>query len=183
MMTSPVNNQPFDYRTTPADPDNGVLAEVFRMTPGTVSSDHPEGRFSARGWGAQELVDDVPWDDYYGPGSPLERLAHAGGKILRLGADIETVTLLHYAEYLADIPGKRRVTRAAAGTRPVSALDDECGIVDWRGPDYFGLILLEYLGTGRARQGQVGGAQAELIEARELIEFAARWMNQHLRAG
>src|SRR5206468_2444777 len=42
-------SEPFDAATAPADPDNGVLAEVFRTTPGTVVSDHPEGRFAARG--------------------------------------------------------------------------------------------------------------------------------------
>jgi len=39
---------PFDAVTTPADPDVGVFAEVFRTTPGTQVSDHPEGRFGAR---------------------------------------------------------------------------------------------------------------------------------------
>ena len=33
---------------------------------------------------------------HYGPGSPLERFLHAGGRVLRLGADLDTVTLLHY---------------------------------------------------------------------------------------
>ena len=52
---------------------------------------------------------DQPWHDYYGPGSPLEKLCRRGGRILRLGADPDTVTALHYAEYLADLPDKRRV--------------------------------------------------------------------------
>ena len=40
---------PFDKETVRAEKDVGVLAEVFRTTPGTVVSDHPEGRFGARG--------------------------------------------------------------------------------------------------------------------------------------
>ena len=60
--------EPFDAATTPADPDNGVLAEVFRTRPGTRISDHPEGRFGASGPLASVLVDDVPFDHYYGPG-------------------------------------------------------------------------------------------------------------------
>jgi aminoglycoside N3'-acetyltransferase len=102
---------PFDHLTTPADPDNGVLAEVFRTRPGTVVGDHPDGRFGAAGPRAAELVADVPWDDYYGPGSPLERFVALGGRVLRLGADPDTVTLLHFAEYLAPVPDKRRVRR------------------------------------------------------------------------
>src|SRR3954471_22582163 len=39
----------FDKDVARADKDNGVLAEIFRTTEGTVVSDHPEGRFGARG--------------------------------------------------------------------------------------------------------------------------------------
>ena len=63
---------PFDKDLARAEIDNGVLAEVFRTTPGTIVSDHPEARFGARGRQADELLADVPWDDYYGKGSPLE---------------------------------------------------------------------------------------------------------------
>ncbi len=103
--------EPFDRWTTPADPDVGVLAEVFRTRPATVVSDNPEGRFAASGPMAAALVDDAPWDDYYGPGSPLERLVEGGGQVLRLGADLDTLTLLHLAEARAPVPGKRRVRR------------------------------------------------------------------------
>ena len=104
-------SEPFDHQTTPADPDVGTLAEVFRTRAGSRVSDHPEGRFAAAGRLAGHMTEDVPWDDYFGPGSPLERLVAAGGKVLRLGADPGTVTLMHYAEYLVDLPAKRRVRR------------------------------------------------------------------------
>jgi hypothetical protein len=35
---------PFDSLVTPADPDVGVLAEVFRRRPSTIVSNHPDGR-------------------------------------------------------------------------------------------------------------------------------------------
>ncbi len=150
--------EPFDAAHTPADPDVGLLAEVYRRHPDTVVSDHPEGRFAARGRLAAALTADQPWDDYYGPGSPLERLVEAGGRVLRLGADIDTVTLLHYAEYLADMPGKRRVVRhrkvragRGAVIRRIETLDDSDGIVAWPGDDYFGLILQAYLDEGEIR--------------------------------
>ena len=150
--------EPFDALVTPADPDNGVLAEIFRTLPGTIVSNHPEGRFGARGANAIELVQNQPWNDYYGLGSPLARLVQRNGKVLRLGADLDTVTLLHYAEYLVDIPTKRRVQRHrrvregdAAAIRAIECLDDSEGIVRWSGEDYFALILRAYLATGRAR--------------------------------
>ena len=182
--------EPFDCHLTPADPDIGVLAEVFRQAPGTVVSDHPEGRFGARGRLADALTSEVPWDDYYGPGSPLERLVEAQGRVLRLGADRDTVTLIHYAEYLADVPNKRRVVRqprvrGARGPqiRVVHCLDDSDGIVDYPGEDYFAQILRAYLATGRAAEGTVGGAQSELIDARDIVEFATAWMEANLEGG
>ena len=42
-----------------------------------------------------------------GAGSALERFAELDGKILLLGCDHDTVTFLHYAEHIVDIPGKR----------------------------------------------------------------------------
>ncbi|GAC1320465.1 MAG: aminoglycoside 3-N-acetyltransferase [Chloroflexota bacterium] len=176
---------PFDALRTPSDPDMGILAEIFRQTPGTLVSNHPEGRFGARGYRAKEFVTDVPWDDYYGPGSPLERLVNSGGKVLRLGADRETVTLLHYAEYLVPLQNKRRARRyrkiqtpAGPDLRVVECLDDAHGIVAWTGDDYFGLILSAYLTTGRARQGRVGDARSELLDAADFAAFGAAWMER-----
>lgn len=179
--------EPFDALATPADPEVGVLAEVFRTRSGTLVSDHPEGRFAASGRLAAQLTTGVPWDDYFGPGSPLERLVQAGGRILRLGADPDTVTLLHYAEYLAPIREKRRVRRhrkvaSAAGPqlRVVESLDDSAGIVDYPGADYFTSILRAYLATGRPAQGRVGDASSELIDGADLVSFAVDWMATNL---
>jgi aminoglycoside N3'-acetyltransferase len=179
--------EPFDARATPADPDVGTLPEVFRTRPGTAVSDHPDGRFAASGPRAAALLDAVPWDDYYGPGSPLERFVDAGGRVLRLGADLDTVTVIHYAEYLAPVPSKRRVRRhhvvtgpAGPEVRVVECLDDSDGIVDRPGEDYFAVILRAYLATGRAATGAVGGAGSELIDASDLVEFSVAWMTEHL---
>jgi aminoglycoside N3'-acetyltransferase len=178
---------PFDPLNTPADPDNGVLAEVFRQTPGTTVNDHPDARFGARGRLARQLLADPPWDDYYGPGSLLERFVRNGGKVLRLGADLETVTLLHYAEYLVPLEPKRRVRRhhlvrgrTGPEVRIVESLDDSAGIVDYPGEDYFAALLRGYLDTGRARIGTVGRARSELIDGGDLVEFAVAWMATQL---
>lgn len=179
--------EPFDALRTPAWPEIGVLAEVFRTRPGTLVGDHPEGRFAATGRLAERFTSDVPWDDYYGPGSPLHSLVEGKGKVLRLGADPNTVTLLHFAEYLANIPDKRRIRRHRKVTAPhgaeirvVECLDDSAGIVEYR-EDYFTSILEEYLSLGRAGQGTVGDAPSELIDAGDLVHFAVRWMETHFR--
>jgi hypothetical protein len=63
----------------------------------------------------------------------------------------------------------------------VECLDDEHGIVDWLGEDYFATILRDYLALGRARQGLVGGA-VRLIEAEDLATFGAGWMTARFSA-
>jgi len=54
-----------------------------------------------------------------------------------MGADLPTVTLLHHAEYLADVPNKRTLRRHYRVMRPdgpvtlvMDCLNDETGIVD-----------------------------------------------------
>lgn len=187
---APLDQAPaFNALTTPADPDVGVLAEVFRRLHGTVVNDHPDGRFGARGRLARQLLAPrLPWDDYYGPGSVLERFTQAGGKVLRLGADPDTVTLLHLAEYRVDLADKRRVVRhhkvaGPAGVpeiRTVSCLDDNDGIVPRDGEDYFALILRDYLAHGRFQKGRVGGACSELINATDLLDHGVTWMRANL---
>lgn len=178
---------PFDYLRTPADPDVGTLAEAFRQRLGTVVNDHPDARFGARGRLAMQLLVDTPWNDYHGPGSTLERFVHFGGKVLRLGASLDTVTVLHYAEYLAPVGAKRRVKRHRLVTtsdgvelRCVECLDDEKGIVDYPGEDYFAVILRSYLATGRASHGMVGCAVSEIIDAGDIVRFGVLWMSEHL---
>jgi aminoglycoside N3'-acetyltransferase len=182
--------EPFVNAATPVLPEVGVLAEVLRTMPGTVVNDHPEGRFAARGRLANELLDGLPWDDYYGPGSALDRVVAGGGRVLRLGANPDTVSVLHFAEYCADVPDTVRIRRHRKVRGPdgprivvVECMDDENGIVpDDRQPaeDYFAIILREFLATGRAMTGRVGGADAELLEAADIVAFGAQWMTANL---
>ena len=179
----------FDYRNAPVLAEVGWLAEALRRRPGTIVSDNPSGRFGARGRLADALMADQPWHDYYGPGSPLEKLCAWGGRILRMGADPDTVTALHYAEYLAGLPDKKRVSwdYMIAGEDGVpkhvwiDCLDDSAGIADWAGEDYFAMILKAYLPLGRHRQGVVGKARSELLDAADYVDFGARWMEANLR--
>jgi aminoglycoside N3'-acetyltransferase len=178
---------PLDLSTAPALKEVGALAEVFRTWPGVQVVPHPDGRFAAIGADAGRLLKDPPWHDYHGPNSVLDRLCDRQGKILRLGADPETVTMLHLAEYYAGVADKRRVRRWYNLARPdgqslvhVDTLDDENGIVDWPGSDYFGDILNEFLASGKAQFGRVGRARSELFSANDIVCFGSKWMTAHL---
>ena len=100
------------------------------------------------------------------------------------------MTALHYAEYLAELPNKTR-TRwdyviADSGGVPrhvwIDCLDDSRGIADWDGDDYFVDILQAYLALDRHREGQVGKARSELLDAADLVDFGTRWMETNLAA-
>lgn len=63
----------------------------------------------------------------------------------------------------------------------VDTLDDSDGIADYEAADAdeFGVILTEYLQTGRATTDQVGGTRAELIDGQDLVGFAVDWIVTH----
>lgn len=184
MMIAADDDGPFDRLSSEADEDNGVLAEIFRTYPGVEVNDHPACRFAAIGPDATVLLKPQPIDDYYGAGSPLERLVDLDGLVLRLGADLDTVTLTHYAENIANVPDKRRVqrtyNRADTGDIVVTSIDDSDGIADWEGGDYFRQVLVDFIASGRAAVGPVGGCTAELLDARNFVGFAVDWLEQHL---
>ncbi|MEQ1508390.1 MAG: AAC(3) family N-acetyltransferase, partial [Myxococcota bacterium] len=187
MVLSAVEDAPFDALRSPVDTeDMGVLAEVFRTFPGVRVNDHAADRFAALGRGALALLEPTPLHDYHGPGSVLERLTAAGGQVLRLGANPDTVTLTHYAEYLAQVPDKRRVrrryVRADLGEQWIESLDDTDGIAVWSEGDYFPQIFLDYVASGDARVGPVGRCTAELLDAQGFVAHAVRWMEAHLGA-
>jgi aminoglycoside N3'-acetyltransferase len=185
MVLSADETEPFDALRSPVDiEDMGVLAEVFRTYAGVLVNDHPADRFAAIGPAARQLLEPTPLHDYHGPGSVLERLTAQGGKVLRLGANPDTVTLTHYAEYLADVANKvrvrRRYVRADTGEVWIESLDDTDGIATWQGGDYFPQIFLDYRATGCVRMGPVGQCVAELFDAGPFVRFAVEWMNRCL---
>lgn len=185
MMLGADLSVPFDVTSTPVDVEEmGVFAEVFRRQPGVRVSDHAAARYGALGPASRALLEPMPLHDYHGFGSVLERFTEAGGMVLRLGADVNTVTLTHYAEYCARLHDKRRVklryVRADTGEQWVESLDDTDGIRDWPKGDYFPQIWLDFLAAGHARTGPVGSAVAELFDARKFVHFATDWIEKCL---
>lgn len=188
MVLGADDEEPFDALSSPVDAeDMGVLAEVFRTRPGVRVNDHAAARYAAIGRQSLPLLEPVPLHDYHGPGSVLDRFTASGGFVLRLGASVDSLTLTHWAEYLARVPNKRRVRRryerADVGEQWIESLDDNDGIVDWQQGDYFPQILLDFLKAGHARTGPVGACNAELFAAKPFVDFAVAWMEARLQSG
>jgi len=175
----------FDAATSRSYRPWSILTEYIRTRPGAHRSENPEWSVVAVGSQAEWLTKDHPLQHGSGPGSPFEKLVRAQGKLLLLGSPVSDVSILHYAEYLAQVPDKRsvryQVPMMRHGQREwvlVEELDSGGGIVQWPGGHYFQLIMEAYLATGRGRRGRVGAAQSYLFEAADLVHFAARWMER-----
>jgi aminoglycoside 3-N-acetyltransferase len=84
---------------------------------------------------------------------------------------------------LARLPNKRviRVCYELGGeTVEIEEFDTSDGVVEGMPEGYFGDVTRAFLKTGRARTGPVGGAQASLIPAAALVEFAVACMEREL---
>ena len=125
-------------------------------------------------------------DDPHGVGTPFSRFCEVGGYVLMLGAPLGTITLLHYAEALADSPGKRRVTYRMpileggdAVWRQYEDIDTAEGAFDYGATldgDAFETIAVAALDEGVGVKGQVGHSTSYLFEGDRLVRFAVDWL-------
>ncbi|HUG60209.1 MAG TPA: aminoglycoside 3-N-acetyltransferase [Methylomirabilota bacterium] len=174
---------PFDPAASRSSRDNGILPEFIRTTPGAVRSGSPGASVAAIGHRADWITQDHPIDYGYGPGSPFGKLIEAGGAVLMVGAPLDTMTLLHHAEHLAAIPGKRICRQEVPFTTPsgtnwrmVEEFDTSCPVVDGLSDDYFASIVRAFLDGGRGAEGRVGLAPSILVDAGAICAFAVSWL-------
>ncbi len=183
------DHPPFDPLTSRAVRDNGYWPELLRTTPGALRSGNPGASMVALGGRARWFTDNHPLDHGYGPGSPLARLVEADGKVLMLGAPLDTMTLLHYAEAIADIPHRtiRYESPLLIEGRTVWRSFEEYDTSDPPGEpgelpvDHIGRIVAAFLAAGNGRRGTIGAAPSVLVSAREIVPFAVRWLEARLK--
>jgi aminoglycoside 3-N-acetyltransferase len=174
---------PFDPARSRSIRDNGAFPELLRTTPGARRSANPGASFAALGARAEWFTTDHPLDYGYGPGSPLGKLVEARGKTLLLGAPKETMTLLHHAEHVARVPGKR-VLRYEAPIlvegkktwRRFEEFDTGNPVVAGLEDDYFTTVVEDFLASGHGAQGLVGAAPCVLVDAKAMVDFAVAWL-------
>ena len=174
----------FDPTTARATRDHGILAETIRAWPGAVRSAHPDAGMSAIGERAAWLVADHPLQYGYGEGSPLDKLVRANGKVLMLGAPLDTITLLHFSEHAARIPDKRVTRYRRRMQSGIVELEefDTCDPVHASLPeDFFAGIANDYLATGKGASGVVGRAKSYAFDAADLHRFAVAWLEEKIR--
>jgi aminoglycoside 3-N-acetyltransferase len=176
----------FDLLVSEAARDHGRIPERVRTWPGAERSHHPEASVVAIGPRARWLCDPHPDNDAYGDESPFARLVEAGGQVLMLGAPLETITLLHHAEAMADVPDKRTITyriRLASGEeREYTDIETSQGAFDYASLDLpaedFEVIARAALDAGIGVRGRVGEGESHLFPAPELLRFGVAWMEE-----
>jgi aminoglycoside 3-N-acetyltransferase len=143
---------------------------------------------------AGEITASHPHDDAYGAGTPYARLVELGGQVVMLGAPLDTVTLVHHAEAVAEVPDKRRVVYrypvfegGERVWRTFSDIDTSEGALPYERvvgeEDYLGYIARSALTAGCGRSRPVGGATVFVFEARPLVEYAVAWIEHNFPSG
>ncbi len=187
---------PYDPCVALARRDHGRIPEALRTWPGARHSGHPEAGVAAVGPLADALTAGHPYDDAYGADTPYARLVELGGRVAMLGAPLDTVTLVHHAEAVAKVPGKRRVSYGSpviVGNpgervwRTFSDIDTSEGALPYERvlgeEDYIEHITRSALSAGAGRSGRVGEATAYLFDARGLVEHAVGWIERNFASG
>jgi aminoglycoside 3-N-acetyltransferase len=174
----------FNKRTASAARDHGVLHEVLRTWPGALRSDHPDAGIAAIGAEAGDLTEEHPFQYGYGPGTPFEKLS-TRAKVLMLGAPLDTITLLHYAEHMARLPAKRihryrrlMPTHNGSEWMEFEEFDTAEPVHPKLPPNCFELIARDFIASGGGVQAPLGDATCHVFEGRELVPFAIAWLER-----
>lgn len=172
------NMPPYDPETS-ATTGLGLTPEYFRNLPDVVRSTHPYLPIAIWGKNAAEIASKQPLNMPYGINSPLDYLYKNNGKIIFLGTDYETCTILHYAE--STIHRKTEICSAATDI-------DQNGKTIWT--DYKNVDLDSYddfneLGAAfekkfpnDAKSQKLGQGLIKVINCHPLIEFARQWFDE-----
>jgi aminoglycoside 3-N-acetyltransferase len=158
----------------------GQVAELFRLQPGVLRSDHPHASFAAAGRNARWVTELHPLSDSLGDESPLGRLYEANAHILLLGVGFENNTALHLAESRAQWPGRQTFVTGA----PMKGADGRVAWNEFMDQEY---NSADFADVGRSFEcssvdavctARVGSAQLRLMEVRRLVDFSVAWFEQ-----
>lgn len=168
----------YNPATTPSQ-TMGAVAELFRTMPDAHRSPHPHRSVTALGPQATRITARHPLDAPTGEESPLGVLVDLEAWVLLLGVTAAKATVLHLAEHRATYPGKRTVPNGVAmlveGVRAWVTWEE----LDVHDHDFEGVTDAFANDTGLVRTGRVGDAEAQLMPAGPLVDYAAGWFDNH----
>lgn len=158
------------------DPSIGIWPELARKEPGVIRSESPTHSAAGIGKGAAEMLAGHARVQPVGQDSPLDRLRNAGAKVLLIGCGFESCTLLHLAEFYADVP---YLHLPCAGFDPVATVALPNGHIEERPVEVipgcssgFPKFEAPFREAGLIRDGHVGKARAMLCDMQPVLHKA-----------
>jgi len=184
---------PYDPLVARAVKDHGRVPELLRTWPGAVHSGHPEAGIVAIGPRAGELAHPHPDDDAYGANTPYARLVAMRGQVLLAGAPLDTTTLIHHAEAIADVPNKSRVTnyypvyndlgeRVWRAFHDIDTSEGALPYHDVTEQPYVEFLAARALDLGHGDRGALGHGTGVCFDAEGLARSAVEWIEGHFGA-
>ena len=164
--------EPFDRNYTCSD--TGKVAEVFRTMKNVVRSEHPTHSVCVWGNRSNELVDGHKTESAFCIGSPMYKLLANGGKVLLVGVDYTSCSMIHVAQELADVDYLDR-------PKMVEILDDN-GIIRSFKARRAGCSLgfnnvIPYVDYNHVKCVRVGNCLIKLLRAEKIVGAAEKALN------
>ncbi|MBD1226232.1 AAC(3) family N-acetyltransferase [Xenorhabdus griffiniae] len=137
---------------------------------------------------AEYFVANHSLDYGYGNDSPFAKLVECQGKILMIGAPYETMSLLHHAEHLANIPNKRirKMEIPLLQDNQVEwvmleEFDTVDPVCERFNQDYFKDIVEHFCHEHSEViiKGTIGAANTLFVPAKEILDYAVHWMESY----
>jgi aminoglycoside 3-N-acetyltransferase len=161
----------FSYGQVPYDPNQapsltGAVTEWFRRLPGAIRSLHPTHSFAGSGPHASAILADHDKVHPFGRGSPLWRLLEQNAKVLLIGCDHRSSSMVHVAEEILDLPYIHRTRQVQVmepgGIRLVTVRRPGCS-------KSFNRIDSQLRRRQLILEGQIGESRLMLMEAQSIV--------------
>jgi aminoglycoside N3'-acetyltransferase len=173
---------PFNPDSTPGI-ENGILSETFRLRSGVLRSGHPTYSVAAFGKHAKFLTSNRDLCSPLGHGSSYEDAMKLDAKILLLGVGNNRNSMIHHLEVVAGLPYNDIPFRKFWGDTALVEKNGRTNTVPLV-PEYpacsdnFSWLDKILLQKEIAREGQIGGASAFLINARNMKDCIIEQVRQ-----
>lgn len=161
----------------------GAIPETGRKRPEAIRSLHPTHSVAVIGPDARELTDDHLSVRAFGVGSPIDRLAQRGGKVLLLGVGHTSNSTIHVGEEHGGLPKPPKDYHPGAFAAKVllpdgkvieHALDSSpsCSAA-------FEAAALPLRQAQAIRDGRIGGCLVQLMPGQAVIDAVVCLIHEH----
>ena len=169
--------RPFDVSTSPSYM-MGAVAEYFRTLPGSMRSNHPLYSFSAQGPRAEYITEGHENDFGLGLKSPLKKILDADGKVVLIGVDYDSCTIMHLAESIVQHGSEPIIERV-----PVE-VNGRNEWIEFKDFDYDGEDFLEIgkrfeADSKTMRTVTLGDCIIKAFRAKELVDYSVQALLDH----